>query len=86
MQELQKLARTIVSEQEDMVTLLVSESEGKLQFVAARGKHVSKSMKAIAEKALPLINGKGGGSDQMVQGGGECIISKEELLEAMQNV
>ncbi|WP_369382165.1 alanyl-tRNA editing protein [Lysinibacillus fusiformis] len=86
MQELQKLARTIVSEQEDMVTLLVSESEGKLQFVAARGNHVSKSMKAIAEKALPLINGKGGGSDQMVQGGGECIISKEELLEAMQNV
>ncbi|WP_336636409.1 alanyl-tRNA editing protein [Lysinibacillus fusiformis] len=86
MQELQKLARTIVSEQEDMVTLLVSESDGKLQFVAARGKHVSKSMKAIAEKALPLINGKGGGSDQMVQGGGECIISKEELLEAMQNV
>jgi len=86
MQDLQKLARTIVSEQEDMVTLLVSESEGKLQFVAARGKHVSKSMKAIAEKALPLINGKGGGSDQMVQGGGECIISKEDLLEAMQNV
>ncbi|MGE7988454.1 alanyl-tRNA editing protein [Lysinibacillus fusiformis] len=86
MQELQKLARTIVSEQDDMVTLLVSESEGKLQFVAARGKHVSKSMKIIAEKALPLINGKGGGSDQMVQGGGECIISKEALLEAMQNV
>ncbi len=86
MQELQKLARTIVSEHDDMITLLVSESEGKLQFVAARGKNVSKSMKAIAEKALPLINGKGGGSDQMVQGGGECIISKEELLEAIQNI
>ncbi|KPN97678.1 DHHA1 domain-containing protein [Lysinibacillus sp. ZYM-1] len=85
MQELQKIARMIVSEQLDITALLVSESEGKLQFVAARGKNVSKSMKVIAEKALPLINGKGGGSDQMVQGGGECTISKEELLEAMQN-
>lgn len=85
MQELQKIARMIVSEQLDITALLVSESEGKLQFVAARGKNVSKSMKVIAEKALPLIKGKGGGSDQMVQGGGECIISKEELLEAMQN-
>ncbi|UZM99681.1 hypothetical protein OL548_06210 [Lysinibacillus sp. MHQ-1] len=40
----------------------------------------------MLKKALPLINGKGGGSDQMVQGGGECIISKEELLEAIQNI
>lgn len=84
MQELQKIARLIVSEQSDAMTLLVSENEGKLQFVAAKGKNVTKSMKDIAAKALPLINGKGGGSDQMVQGGGDCMISKEELLLAME--
>lgn len=84
MQELQKIARLIVSDQSDAMTLLVSENEGKLQFVAAKGKNVTKSMKDIAAKALPLINGKGGGSDQMVQGGGDCMISKEELLLAME--
>ncbi|QSB11900.1 alanyl-tRNA editing protein [Lysinibacillus fusiformis] len=85
MQELQKIARIIVTEQKDVITLLVSENVDKLQFVAARGTNVSKSMKDIAQKALPLINGKGGGSDQMVQGGGDCTISKEALLAAMQD-
>lgn len=85
MQELQKIARIIVTEQKDVIALLVSENEGKLQFVAARGNNVSKSMKDVAQKALPLINGKGGGSDQMVQGGGDCTVSKEELLAAMQD-
>ncbi|WDU79754.1 alanyl-tRNA editing protein [Lysinibacillus sp. G01H] len=85
MQELQKIARLIVTEQKDVIALLVSENEGKLQFVAARGNNVSKSMKDVAQKALPLINGKGGGSDQMVQGGGDCTVSKEELLAAMQD-
>jgi len=86
MQELQKLARTIVAEQTESIVLLVSENEDRLQFVAARGAKVEKSMKDIAAKALSLINGKGGGSDQMVQGGGERIISTEQLFEAMQEV
>ncbi len=85
MQELQKIARIIVIDNPDVTALLASENEGKLQFVAAKGKNVAKSMKVIAEKVLPLINGKGGGSDQMVQGGGECTISKEELLDVLQN-
>lgn len=86
MQELQKIARIIVTEQADMMALLVSQNEDKLQFVAAKGKYIEKSMKDIADKVLPLINGKGGGSDQMVQGGGDCTMTKEELLKAMQNI
>ncbi|MGE7999634.1 alanyl-tRNA editing protein [Lysinibacillus sp. NPDC093190] len=62
MQELQKLARTVVAEQADAIVVLVSENEDKLQFVAARGAKVAKSMKDIAAKALPLVNGKGGGT------------------------
>ncbi|MGE7092427.1 alanyl-tRNA editing protein [Lysinibacillus sp. NPDC048646] len=83
-QELQKLARFIVAERSDVTALLVSQNEDKLQFVAARGAHVETSMKDIAAHVLPLINGKGGGSEQMVQGGGECIIATEQLLTAMQ--
>ena len=86
MQELQKLARIIVTEQKDAIVLLVTENEDKLQFVAARGAATERSMKDIAAKILPLINGKGGGNDQMVQGGGEQLISTGELLKAMQNV
>ncbi|MET4562100.1 alanyl-tRNA synthetase [Lysinibacillus parviboronicapiens] len=83
-QELQKLARFIVAERTDVTVLLVSQNEDKLQFVAARGAHVETSMKDIAAHVLPFINGKGGGSEQMVQGGGECIISPAKLLVAMQ--
>lgn len=86
MQELQKLARMIVTERADAIVLLVTENEGKLQFVAAKGPATERSMKDIAAKALPLINGKGGGNDQMVQGGGEHLISKEQLLKAMQEI
>lgn len=86
MQELQKLARIIVTEQKDAIVLLVTENEDKLQFVAARDAVAERSMKDIAAKILPLINGRGGGNDQMVQGGGEQLISTGELLKAMQDV
>ena len=84
-QELQKLARFIVAERTDGIALLVSENEDKLQFVAARGTQVETSMKNLATNVLPFINGKGGGSEQMVQGGGERIIACEQLLAAMQD-
>lgn len=85
MQELQKLARFTVAERPDAILLVTSKNDDKLQFVAARGAQVQTSMKSIATKVLPLINGIGGGSDQMVQGGGECTLSAEQLLIAMQD-
>lgn len=85
MQELQKLARFTVAERPDAILLLTSKNEDKLQFVAARGAQVETSMKPLATKVLPLINGKGGGNDQMVQGGGECTLSAEQLLIALQD-
>ncbi len=83
-QELQKLARFIVTANPQAVALLVADNADKLQFVAARGADVAASMKEISGKVLPLINGKGGGNDALVQGGGEKGISSEELLKEMQ--
>ena len=54
-----------------------------LQFVAARGASVETSMKLVSSAALPLINGKGGGNDAFVQGGGERLVAAEELVQAM---
>ena len=84
-QELQKLARLTATERPDAIVVVASENEDKLQFVAARGAQVATSMKAIVANVLPLINGKGGGGDQMVQGGGEKAMSAAQLLIAMQD-
>lgn len=83
--ELQKLARLLVAEDEYAIVLFVAESENQLQFVAARGKLVETSMKKVSSAALSLINGKGGGKDSFVQGGGERIASSEVLLKVMEN-
>lgn len=85
-QELQKLARFLVAESDELIALLVAENEDRLQFVAARGTSVEMSMKLISAATLPLINGKGGGNDVFVQGGGERILSAEQLLTSIENV
>ncbi|WP_339196871.1 DHHA1 domain-containing protein [Solibacillus sp. FSL R5-0449] len=82
-QSLQKLARFITQQNSEAIALLVADNEDKLQFVAARGSEQMKSMKDISAAALPLINGKGGGNDALVQGGGEKKVSAEALIEAM---
>lgn len=85
-QELQKLGRIVISQFDDGICLLVAENEDKIQFIAARGTQVDKSMKEISGAILPLINGKGGGNDAFVQGGGEKSISAEELLGEMRKL
>lgn len=79
-QELQKLARLVVSEVNDTVVILVAENEQLLQFVAARGEAVEISMKELTIHGLSFINGKGGGSDLFAQGGGDAVINVETLM------
>lgn len=83
-QQLQKLAKMITTINLAAIVYLVAENEDKLQFVAMRGANVTNSMKEVASRILPLINGKGGGNDMAVQGGGEKLVTATELLQAMQ--
>ncbi len=78
-QELQKLARTLVAKASDTVTILISENGSKIQLVCARGEAAKGSMKQITAELLPLLNGKGGGNDAFAQGGGEATMTGEEL-------
>lgn len=80
-QELQKLARLITSEEETAIVFFVSQNENRLQLVCARGAAGTENMKKVIANALPLINGKGGGSDSFAQGGGEALMSGEQMLE-----
>ncbi len=83
-QQLQKLARLLVAGDEEVIALLVAENGDQLQFVAARGARSEVSMKQITKSVLPAINGKGGGNEGFVQGGGERTIPGEELLIIME--
>ncbi|MFI8578230.1 DHHA1 domain-containing protein [Rossellomorea aquimaris] len=84
-QELQKIAQHIVSKKEDAIVMLVVQNDQKLQFVAAKGSLPTINLRESAQKVFPLINGKGGGKEAFVQGGGEAVITKEELLEKLVN-
>lgn len=79
-QELQKLGRLIINENDKITFLGVAENEDRLQVVGAKGAAVSGDMKKVMADILPKINGKGGGNESFVQGGGEAVISGEELL------
>ncbi|MDR7237926.1 alanyl-tRNA editing protein [Neobacillus drentensis] len=80
-QELQKLARIITTEDDTAKVYFVSQNENRLQVVCARGTAGTESMKKAVSAALPLINGKGGGNDAFAQGGGDALMSGEQMLQ-----
>ena len=82
-QDLQKLARIITTKDETAMVFFVSQNDNRLQLVCARGEAVTESMKKIIVNALQLINGKGGGNDSFAQGGGEALMSGEQMLQQL---
>ncbi|HSO56853.1 MAG TPA: DHHA1 domain-containing protein [Paenisporosarcina sp.] len=80
-QQLQKLARLIVTEATNCQLIFIAENEGLLQVVLARGTDNQMNMKQLIAQILPLINGKGGGSQSFAQGGGTTDLTGEQLLE-----
>jgi alanyl-tRNA synthetase len=82
-QELQKLARSIVNSNDRITFIGVAENENRIQIVGARGMRVSHNMKTIIGNSLPLINGKGGGNESFAQGGGSAVLSGEKLLQQL---
>ncbi|WP_066260348.1 alanyl-tRNA editing protein [Neobacillus drentensis] len=80
-QELQKLARIITTEDDTAMVYFVSQNENRLQVVCARGTAGTENMKKVVSAALPLINGKGGGNDAFAQGGGDALMSGEQMLQ-----
>ncbi|MDR6121828.1 alanyl-tRNA synthetase [Bacillus sp. SLBN-46] len=80
-QELQKLARLITAENDQVLVFIVSTNEGRLQLVCARGAAREENMKALVGEILPKINGKGGGNESFAQGGGDAHLPAEEILD-----
>ncbi|WP_053366642.1 serine-tRNA(Ala) deacylase AlaX [Bacillus sp. FJAT-27245] len=82
-QELQKLARAIVMEEDGTRAVLVAKNGDKLQLVCAKSNDASGNMKEAVSSALPLINGRGGGNELFAQGGGDATITPGELLSEL---
>ncbi|SHF93490.1 alanyl-tRNA editing protein [Ornithinibacillus halophilus] len=80
MAELQVLARTLIGKRNDLLVLLVSDYDNKLQLVCARSESIEINVNQLLKQTLPLINGRGGGKENFAQGGGEKVISAEQLL------
>lgn len=85
-QTLQKLARLITLKDDSALVYLVSKNENRLQLVCARGAARTESMKNILAESLSPINGKGGGNDMFAQGGGEAILSEDQILQHIENL
>lgn len=82
-QELQKLARLVVMNDQEKVVVLLAENGERIQIVCARGEQVETSMQQLIEEILAHIQGKGGGSESFAQGGGTAEISGEKLVKTL---
>ncbi len=79
--ELQQLAFAIKDRDPNAYILLTVTNEDKLQFIAARGQKLDLNMNGLIKEVLPLINGRGGGKPDHVQGGGTLSMTASALLE-----
>ncbi|MFD2045509.1 DHHA1 domain-containing protein [Ornithinibacillus salinisoli] len=82
--ELQQLAKRITENEGNILVLFINDDiDDKLQLVCASGKNLDKNMNQLLKDVLPKINGKGGGSDSIAQGGGDKSISAEQLMDEL---
>ncbi|MBN9654756.1 alanyl-tRNA editing protein [Halobacillus sp. GSS1] len=83
---LQSLGKMIVEEAPSAYLILISEQEDQLQFVLARGAEINRNMNEVAKQSMPLIEGKGGGKPNFVQGGGKRIVDGEHFASQIQEL
>ncbi|MFS0634341.1 DHHA1 domain-containing protein [Mesobacillus foraminis] len=83
--ELQQMARTIAAAASDTLVLIINETPEKLQIICAKGNDLAFNMNQLLKKVLPAINGKGGGNDSFAQGGGDKLMSPQQVMEELLN-
>ncbi|WP_241655956.1 alanyl-tRNA editing protein [Halobacillus litoralis] len=83
---LQSLGKVIIEEAPDAYLIFISEQNDQLQFVLAHGTDINRNMNEVAKQILPLIEGKGGGKPNFVQGGGKKLIDGEAFAERVKHV
>lgn len=83
MNDIRRLAHMLTEHNPECTVLFVTENEGQIQIVCARGADVPGDMRRLLADSLSLIHGKGGGNPAMAQGAGNALISSEQVLNHM---
>ncbi|WP_010532363.1 alanyl-tRNA editing protein [Lentibacillus jeotgali] len=83
MKKLQQMANSMIHHTDGLLVLFINENDSKLQVVCARSNGIGINMQEYIRYILPEINGKGGGNEMIVQGGGDMVLSSESLMEVM---
>ncbi len=81
--DLQNMARELVTRHANLIVIFISEQKDRLQVVCARSEDMEVNMNQLLKAVLPSINGKGGGKASFVQGGGEKLIPSEALMDQL---
>ncbi|PMC35321.1 alanyl-tRNA editing protein [Bacillus sp. UMB0899] len=81
--DLQNLAKELVTSQSNLVVMMISEFQDKLQIVCARTDELDFNLNILLKKVLPSIHGKGGGRPSFVQGGGAMVVSPDKLMNLL---
>lgn len=83
---LQSLGKAIIEKAPDAYLILISEQKNTLQFVLAHGGNIDRNMNELAKQIMPLIDGKGGGKPNFVQGGGNKLIDGAVFTEKVKSL
>ncbi|WP_174612748.1 alanyl-tRNA editing protein [Virgibacillus ihumii] len=81
--KLQQMAANVAQNANKTLVLFINENETKIQVVCARSNDIDMNMKDFITQILPMINGKGGGSKTIAQGGGDKRVSPGTLMEEL---
>lgn len=74
-----------ITEDKDCVAVLVSEADNACNLVIGQSKNLTFDIKSIFEQFMSLINGRGGGSDYLLQCSGD-LLKGEECLESARSI
>ena len=81
-EQLDSLSRKLIDKEKDLVLFLVNDNGPKKDLVAARGKLLSLKASALMKAISPVLNGSGGGRDDVAFGGTKDITEIEKAKKA----
>jgi alanyl-tRNA synthetase len=80
LKELQQLAKTAIEIHPASALLLLSVDEDGTKFVCANGAESPGELKTLLPVLLEQLDGKGGGNNRLIQGGGKRVDRPETLI------
>jgi len=81
--EIRQLSQMITETSSSYVVMFVLKSEGKVQFLLQRSGDLDVPMNEALKLGLTIIDGKGGGNQQLAQGGSSSLDKMNDAIDHM---